>query len=383
MSSSKPIYLDYASTHPRIALVQSARTEFENTSYANIWRGNYDLSESALIAYLQSKNTVASYIGCEPVEILYTYSTTYAMNILSLALEHNHVVQSWDTILLSVSEHHANIVPWQMLAERVWAQIQFVWLDSDYRIDLEDLRSKLDDTVKVVSLQYASNVTGAVHPLEKVRKIIGHDRLFFVDAAQMVAHGPLSMETLLCDALVFSWHKIGADTGIWVLALRKQWQKSWKSPLSGGGAIQNVSQYGYQQSGIPDRWEPGTPHITGAITVWRAIEILRDTTDCSHYLTCRAAIDTGFQKIGKSIQLYHSYHPQALWIWSFFIPWKHVTDVADVFSDQGIYVRAGHHCCEPLHAFFGTSTVRISIGYDTTLAEVESFFRVLHFIIDS
>ena len=185
MNTPKTIYLDYASTHPRKKELMAVREQFELTSYANIGRGNYDLAEASMLAYQNSKKTVARWVGCEPLEVLYTYSATYALNILALAIEQNGVVGKGDTILLSVSEHHANIVPWQMMAERVGAQVKFITLDNEYRLDLNDLKNKLDDSVKVVSFQYASNVTGAIHPLDKVREIIGAERLFCVDASQM------------------------------------------------------------------------------------------------------------------------------------------------------------------------------------------------------
>jgi len=123
MNKKSLIYLDYASTHPRKKEVMEARAQFELTSYANVGRGRYDLADSAQAAYDNSKKKVADWIGCEPVEVLYTYSATYALNILALALEHNGVVGKGDTILLSISEHHANIVPWQMMAERVGASV--------------------------------------------------------------------------------------------------------------------------------------------------------------------------------------------------------------------------------------------------------------------
>lgn len=230
--TQKLIYLDYASTHPRKKEIIQVRQQFELSSYANVGRGRYSLAESAEEHYEQSKKLVSSWIGCDPIEVLYTYSATYALNLLALSVEHNRVLNQGDTILLSVSEHHANIVPWQILAERVGARVVFVNLDSDYRIDLEDLKSKLDASVKIVSLQYASNVTGAIHPLEKIRVIIGPDRLFCVDASQMGIHGPLSMKDIQCDALVLSGHKMMADTGIGVLALWKVLQKSWQSPVS-------------------------------------------------------------------------------------------------------------------------------------------------------
>ncbi|MBP6921281.1 aminotransferase class V-fold PLP-dependent enzyme [Candidatus Gracilibacteria bacterium] len=378
--SNDHIYLDYASTHPRREEVMAARREFENTSYANIGRGNYDLAEAAMVAYQHSKKTVARWIGCEPLEVLYTYSATYALNLLALAMEHNGVLQKGDTILLSLSEHHANIVPWQMLAERVGAVVKFVGLDDDYCLDLDDLKNTLDDTVKVVSFQYASNVTGAVHPMNQVREIIGSERLFIVDASQMGTHGPLEMSDMHCDALVLSGHKMMADTGIGVLALWKVLQKAWQSPVGGGGAINFVHQDGSEQAGIPERWEPGTPHITGAVTLGAAVECLAKITPTQqkNYLDLLNFIDVGFEKYGKGLQVFHSRRSDSIGVWSFFIPGKHPSDVVDVFSQVGICLRSGHHCCEPLHQYLGVNgTVRMSIGYDTTRDEVERFFAVL------
>jgi cysteine desulfurase / selenocysteine lyase len=378
------IYLDYASTHPRKKEISDARALFEHSSYANIGRGNYDLAEAAMIAYQESKKAVARWIDCEPLEVLYTYSATYAINILALACEQNKVLQKWDTILLSLSEHHANIVPWQMLAQRIGAQVKFVGLDEYYCLDLKDLENKLDDSVKVVSLQYASNVTGATHPLEKIREIIW-DRLFFVDASQMVLHWPISMKNLWCDALVFSGHKMMADTGIGILALRRELQKLWYAPFGGGGAIHFVSQDGYEQAGIPDRWEPGTPHITGAVTLGAAIAYLERNSSSQRekYVDLLRHVDTSFGELRqKWIQIFHSHTQKSLGIWSFVITWKHSTDVADIFSDEGICLRSWHHCCGPLHTYLWISwTVRMSIGFDTTLAEIERFFGVLNHLL--
>jgi cysteine desulfurase/selenocysteine lyase len=375
------IYLDYASTHPRKKEIMATREQFELTSYANIGRGNYDLAEASMIAYQNSKKSVARWIWCEPVEVIYTYSATYAINILALAIEQNGVLQKWDTILLSVSEHHANIVPWQMVAQRVGAQVQFVNLDTDYCIDLGDLKSKFNSSVKVVSLQYGSNVTWAIHPLEQVRDIIGPDVLFCVDASQMVLQGPISMKDLHCDALVFSWHKMMADTGVGALALWKVLQKSWQAPIGGGGAINSVSEDGYEQAGIPERWEPGTPHITWAVTLGAAIEYLEtiDTTKREKYAQLVELVTQKFIQLApKWVQVFHSNRAHSLGVWSFVIPGKHPNDIADMFSEEGICLRSGHHCCEPLHTYLGLSgSVRMSIGFDTTSEEVERFFAVL------
>lgn len=379
------IYLDYASTYPRQPSILKTREQFESTSYANIGRWNYDLAEAAMVAYQNSKKTVAGWIGCEPVEVIYTYSATYALNMLALAVEQNGVVGKGDTILISVSEHHANIVPWQMIAERVGAQVQFVSLDSDYRLDLDDLKNKLNSSVKVVSLQYGSNVTGAIHPLEKVRDIIWPDVLFCVDASQMVLHGPIFMKDLHCDALVFSGHKMMADTGIGVLALWKVLQKAWQAPIGWGGAINFVSEDGYEQAGIPERWEPGTPHITGAITLDAAIHFLEENhlSFSKNYKELVELVNQKFATLApRWVQVFHSNYSHSIGVWSFLIWDKHPNDIADMFSDEGICLRSGHHCCQPLHNYLGISgTVRISIGFDTTREEIERFFAVLETLI--
>ncbi len=251
---------------------------------------------------------------------------------------------------------------------------------------MEHLKNLLDDTVKIVSLQYASNVTGAVHPLERVRDIIGKDRLFFIDATQMAMHGPINMRALSADAMVFSGHKMMADTGIGVLALWRVLQKSWNAPIGGGGAINFVSETTHEQAGIPEKWEPGTPHITGAVSLGAAINVLSNLDEETHtkhqeLIDYTNACWDSFTP--DQIQVFHSNSPNALGIWSFRIPDKHGNDIAEALSDANICVRSGHHCCEPLHTSWGTAgTVRISIGYQTTQEEIDYFFETLSKILN-
>lgn len=384
----KTVYLDYASTAPRNADLLRAKQEFELSHYANVWRGLYTRAEEAEEWYRISKKTVAKWIGCEPVEVLYTYSATYAMNLITLALEHNQILKQGDTILLSQSEHHANIVPWQILAERVWAVIKFVRIDDQYCIDMEHLKSLLDETVKVVSLQYASNVTGAVHPLEGVRALIGNERLFFIDATQMAMHDSLNMQALWANGMVFSGHKMIADTGIGVLALSKMIQKAWKCPIGGGGAINFVSETTHEQAGIPERWEPGTPHITGAISLHYAIEHLSHIPRENHeeHKKLIQYTQSRFKSLEQKgiIRLFHSDTPVGLGIWSFVVIGKHNNDIADALDGYNICVRGGHHCCDPLHQLWWvTGTVRVSIGLKTTQEEIDYFFESLQKIIAS
>ncbi len=375
------IYLDYASTHPRNSFVMSDREGFEQSSYANIWRGNYDRAERAMVAYQNSKKSFASWVGCDPYDIIYTYSCTYAINLIALALEQNNILKKGDVILLSVSEHHANIVPWHMLAQRTGAILRFVHVDNGYHIDLNDLSAKLDSSVKVVSLQYASNVTGALHPLEQIRSLIGEERLFFVDAAQMGIHGPLNFSEIWCDAMFFSGHKMMADSGLGILVLKKILQKAWQCPLGGGWAINFVSEKTYEQSGLPERWEPGTPHITWAVTLASALQLLSAFSGekRGQYQELVRYISTRFDDFFSSRKgsCYHASEP-SIWVWSFSLEWKHPVDIAEFLSRHDICVRAGHHCCEPLHAYlWSPGTVRISIGHETTKNEIDTFFEVL------
>jgi selenocysteine lyase/cysteine desulfurase len=250
---------------------------------------------------------------------------------------------------------------------------------------MEHLKELLDDTVKIVSLQYASNVTGAVHPLEKVRDIIGKDRLFFIDATQMAIHGPMNMRALSADAMVFSGHKMMADTGIGVLALWRVLQKAWDAPIGGGGAINFVSETTHEQAGIPEKWEPGTPHITGAVSISAAINVLSSMSEDVHlkYKELISYTNKCLQSFtSDQIKIFHSDTPNALGIWSFTITGKHGNDIAEALSEYGICVRSGHHCCSPLHTSWGTSgTVRISIGYQTTQEEIDYFFSKLRELI--
>lgn len=382
------VYLDYAVTHPRVQSIEDSCVAWWDQHFSNVGRWLYDRAVDTDAMYHTSKQVVAAWIGCEPREVIYTYSATYGLNLLAWACEKNIPLWPGDVIVLSISEHHANIVPWQMLAKRTGCTIRFARITDKMQIDMNHLRELIDARVKIVSLQYASNVTGAVHPLENVRNIIGRTPFFAIDATQIVWHTPLNMSGLGADALVFSGHKIGADTGIWVLALHHSYQKSWEPPLGGWRAISHVSQDSYDLAGIPDRWEPGTPHIMGAFSLIKALERIRmrSSTWEEQYKKVYLLFDKKFRELAlhKKIQLFHADHEGALGIWSFIIEGIHSTDLAEMFADQDCCVRSGYHCCEPLHTSWQVAgTLRVSIGHDTTLDECEYFFGILENILAS
>lgn len=269
------VYLDSTATalKPRLVLDEVAR--FSAESYANIHRGAYPLSESAEIVYERSKKRIADFIGANsPAEIVYTYNATYALNYLANSMRRSGWVGRGDKILVSVAEHHANVVPWQMLAEDTGAAVEFVKIDADYDIDFADFAAKYDASVRVVAVGHVSNVTGKIASVEKLAEMLRDDTYLVVDASQSAPGAFLDVRALDADFVFFTGHKMYADTGLGVLWGREALLREMRPAFGGGGAINWVSQEGYEAAGLPYRHEPGTPHIQGAASLDAAIRYI-------------------------------------------------------------------------------------------------------------
>ncbi len=212
------IYLDSTASalKPRIVIEETSRFSVE--SYANIHRGAYPLSEAAEIVYDRSKKRVANFIGANsPAEIVYTYNATYALNYLAGSMRRSGWIGRGDKILVSLAEHHANVVPWQMLAEEVGATVEFVRLDESYDLDFADFERKYDDSVRVVALAHVSNVTGKIFSLERLSAMLRDDTYLVVDASQSAPGAFLDVQMLDADFAFFTGHKMFAETGLGVL----------------------------------------------------------------------------------------------------------------------------------------------------------------------
>ena len=214
------IYLDSTASSQKPSLVIDWIKNYLENNCSNIHRWLYDIAAKSEEIYVKSKKKIANLIWAESYkEIIYTYNSTYAVNLITWTLRYNKKLKSWDKVLLSIVEHHANIVPWLILKEEIWIEIKYVNVDENFNLDFEDFAWKYDDKVKVISMTHVSNITGQVFDLEKIWELKREDTLFIVDASQSIPHFKFDVKSLNADFLFFTWHNILVDTWIWVIWL--------------------------------------------------------------------------------------------------------------------------------------------------------------------
>jgi cysteine desulfurase / selenocysteine lyase len=384
------VYLDSASSTQKPQKVISAMTDMMTSTYANIHRWSYELSERSEDIYQRSKEKLAIYIGARSRhEIIYTANATYAFNLLSRSLIKSGLLERWDRVVLSLLEHHANIVAWQILAEEYGIVIEWVDMTGDGRIDYEDLEKKISGA-KVLSLTAASNVTGAVTDLSKVKEIITRceakdpcqrDMLFIVDGSQALGHFSIDVEKYGIDFYIATGHKVFSDTGIGILYGKKDLLKKMSPALCGGGAINSVSVDGYEPAWLPYRYEPGTPHIIWAASFLAALEYIESIWGYEAIEKYEADLIeytlTKIRELPESVKLIGPKDSHLrVWVFSFAFDHHHPRDIADALADAGICVRAGHHCTEPLHHFLGLpATLRMSLSIYSTREDIDTFVR--------
>ena len=387
------VYLDSASTAQKPRHVINAMSKMLEESYANIHRGAYDLSEMAEAYYESSKEHVARHLGwVSRHEIVYTYNATYAFNLLTRSLVKSGILNKGDHVLLSLAEHHANIVPWQILAEEYGIIIDWIDLHPDGTIDYDSLERQLPQA-KVLSITGASNVTGEVLDLEKVKwffancqRQTANDKppLFIIDGSQRFPHMETDVRKYGIDFFVATGHKVMSDTGIGFFYGRKDLLKMMEPAFCGGGAINSVTRDGYEAAGLPHRFEPGTPHIVGARSLLASLEYIesiggfRVIEKYERELT-EYALEQ-FAQLPSNIRLLGSKKSEnRLGVFSFVFEDNHPRDIADALAEAGIAVRAGHHCTDPLHQFLGIpASLRMSLYIYNTREDVENFIRGLN-----
>jgi len=354
--NGKPLaFLDSAASSQKPRQVLACLEDYYERYNANVHRGVYKLSEEATFAFERARGKVARFIGAHsPKEIVFTRNTTEAINLVARAWGDANL-RAGDRILLSVMEHHSNLVPWQQLAQRTGAQLEFLDIDGDGRLVLDDLDRKLAGA-KLLALAHVSNMLGTINPVREIAAR-AHDvgALVLVDAAQSVPHMPVNVQELGVDFLAFSGHKMCAPTGIGVLWGRKQVLEGMPPFLGGGSMIRSVTLQTTTYADIPARFEAGTPAIGEAIALGEAVDFLSgigiDKIFAHEQYLLTHALDRLAQVEGLRI-----YGPPTAVsrgaVISFTFGDIHPHDVAAVLDGEGIAVRAGHHCCQPLHTLF-------------------------------
>lgn len=379
------VFLDSASSAQKPQYVIDSLSRYFASDYANIHRGAYDLSMASSLLYDKAKKAIAEKLWARADEIVFTYNATYAFNLLSRSLVKSGYLQKGDRVLLSKVDHHANIVPWQILAEEYGIVIDWVDLHDDGTIDYDSLESKLP-YAKVLSITGASNVTGEVLDLERVKSMF--DRLstkpiFVLDGSQRFPHMATDVTKYGIDFYVGTGHKVMSDTGIGFISGRKDLLQKMNPAFCGGGAINAVTTEWYEAAGLPFRHEPGTPHIAGAVSLLAAIEYIDsiggyEVVEQYEKELTEYALEQ-FATLPSTIKLIGSKKSEnRLGVFSFVFDNHHPNDVAETLADAGICVRAGHHCTDPLHQSLGIrGSLRASLYLYNTKEDVDKLAEVL------
>ncbi len=381
------VYLDTTATAQKPKYVIEALCDFYKKDYANIHRWSYMLSEKSEEVYDNSKKKVKKFINASSIqEIIYTYNANYALNILACSLECSGYLKSGDKVLLTITEHHSNIVPWLNLKEKIGIEVEFIAIKDDFSLDMDDFEKKYDDKVKVISFTQVSNVTGEIYDLEKIWKLKREDTIFIVDASQSIPHMQVDVKKLNADFLFFTAHKVMAETWLGVLWGKKEILSNMKSVFSGGWAINWVKEDSYRQAALPSRFEPGTPHISWALTLLKAFEYIESIWGYEAIETYdRELIKYTLEKIKEIPELHLVWWTNLdsrIWVFSFYLDNFHSLDIAEKLAEANICVRSGQHCAEPLALRLGiSSTFRMSLYIYNTFEDIDLFFEELKKII--
>lgn len=379
---NKTIYLDNAATSQKPACVLDAERQFYERYNANPYRGMYELSEKATELYEEARRTVQRFIHARhPEEIVFTKNTTEAFNLLSYSLG-SLLLKPGDEIVISIMEHHSNLVPWQQAAQRTGAVLRFWDCSPEGNLPVEELVNLLTGRTRIVSITQMSNVLGCVNDIKRIVQIC-HERgiIVAVDGAQSVPHMPVDVTELGVDFLAFSGHKMLGPMGIGVLYGRKDLLESMPPFLTGGEMIESVTCAGAVFAAVPKKFEAGTVNAAAAAGLMEAIRYLEtlgfeDIIKREEQLT--ALVMEGMKRIPGVRILGPSSPKEHHGIVSFLLEGVHPHDVAAVLSADNIAVRAGRHCAQPLLAHLKTPSVtRVSLAFYNTEDETGIFLESL------
>ena len=370
------VYLDSAATSQKPRSVIQALEDYYEHDNANVHRGIHELSRRATVAYEEARAKVAGWIGAaDPAEIVWTRGTTEALNLVATAWGFDNVGQG-DEILISVLEHHSNIIPWQLLARRTGATLRYIELDDQGRLILDDLDTLLTDRTKVVAVSHVSNALGTINPIARIAAA-AHDvgALVVVDGAQGAVHTKVDVTDLGVDAYAFSGHKMCGPTGVGVLWARRGLLEE-MSPYQGGGEmIHTVGREESTWAAVPHKFEAGTPNIAGAIGMGAAVDFLAGIGMEAIEAHERSLMTYAMEQVG-AIEGMRIYGPESLdehsAVISFTLGDAHPHDISTILDAEGVAVRAGHHCAQLVMQHFGVSaTARASFYLYNTREDVD------------
>ncbi|MFZ9054447.1 MAG: SufS family cysteine desulfurase [Flavobacteriales bacterium] len=376
--NGKPlVYLDHAASAQKPIAVIEAQREYLMHYHANVHRGVHALSQQATDAFEQARVSVQQHLGAAASnEIIWVAGATDGINLVAQSWGREHIGPG-DTILITEMEHHANIVPWQMLAEERGARLEAVGVLDDGSLDLADFQEKLKVEPKLFAFSHVSNTLGTINDAAALTKQAQEaGAMVLIDGCQAVPHMAVDVVELGCDFYVFSGHKTYGPTGIGVLYGKEALLEHMKPWRGGGEMIDVVSiRNGTTYAGLPHKFEAGTPHISGGIALgvalnWMTGLGLEEVMD--HEITLAAQARNGLRQIDGMRFIGEAEHRAG--VVSFVVEGTHPYDIGTLLDSQGVAVRTGHHCTQPLMERFAIpGTVRASFGAYNTLQEVDTF----------
>ena len=378
------VYLDNAASSQTPQCVIDALVGFYSRDYSNIHRGVHTLSERATRAYESAREATRRFLNArDEREIVFVRGATEGINLVAQTYGKQNLQQG-DEIILSAMEHHANIVPWQMIAEEKGATIRVIPMDDRGVLDLDAYAKLLSPKTKLVAIVHLSNALGTLNPVEEIIHLAHeHGIPVLLDGAQAAPHLKVDVQALDCDFYVFSAHKLYGPTGFGVLYAKARLLEAMPPYQGGGDMIASVSFERTTYADIPSRFEAGTPHIAGGIALKAAIEYVESigidkihayTQELLHYATPRLLEVPGLRLIGTA--------PNKASILAFSIQDAHPHDIGTILDQEGIAIRAGHHCAEPvIRRFQLPATARASLAFYNTHAEVDALVQALHKVV--
>lgn len=377
------VYLDNAATTQKPQAVLDVLTHYYHHDNANVHRGVHTLAERATQAYEAAREKVRRFIQAkETAEVIFTRGTTTSLNWIAQSYGEAFIKEG-DEIVISYMEHHANVIPWQQLAKRKKAVLKYIPLTEEGFLDMQAAQAMITDKTAIVAIAHVSNVLGVINPVAELAKLAhAHQAIMVVDGAQSVPHMKIDVQALDCDFYAFSGHKMCGPTGIGVLYGKRKYLEQMEPVEFGGEMIDFVHLYDSTWKELPWKFEAGTPNIAGAIALGAAIDYLETIgmEKIHQYEQSLVAYVLPQLQAIEGLTIYGPKDPKEhTGVIAFNFEGIHPHDVATALDMEGVAVRAGHHCAQPLIQYLDVqATARASFYFYNTKAEADRFIAALH-----
>ena len=369
-------YIDNAATAQRPQCVLDAVADFYRCHNANPLRGLYPLSVEATDIYEQARETVRDFIGARSArEIVFTRNTTESLNLVAYSYGLTHV-KAGDEVLVSIMEHHSDLLPWQMVCRQMGAELKFIECAPDGSVDLRQIESLITERTKIVAMTQVSNVLGRKYPVQEIAAM-AHKKgaVMVVDGAQSTPHMPVNVQELGADFFAFSGHKVFGPMGIGVLYGREELLNAMPPFLTGGEMIESVTRDGAVFAELPHKFEAGTVNAADAVGLHAAIDYVKSIGFTAMHQQEVALTRRAMDAIGEMphVHVLGSEKPEEhCGIITFTVDGVHPHDISEILASDGVAIRAGHHCAQPLLAYLKhPSTARASLAFYNTESEVD------------